>query len=291
MKKTALKLIPAAAMLLVSAIMVSTATFAWFSMNTTVQVTGMSLTAVTPANLVVSKDGSDWSNTISISDQNSSGKLFPASTYDAVSFNAVTDGNYIGSGAGGVAENSTAFQPTASVAQLSSSAQATETGYWYEYSFKLKLSEEEAPDVNVYLSKLVIKDTSNNAATSNGTITDIDGAVRVALFVDGTLKKIYANNKAADSYDAIGENISVVTEFSDLHPTTWDAGTNYIKADANGDIAETVDELFVVDGENVKNIKIVVWIEGQDPACKNSATGRSFSVDLDFSVSDTPVNP
>ena len=296
MKKTALKLIPAAAMLLVSAIMVSTATFAWFSMNTTVNVTGMSLTAVTPANLVISETGAagTWSNSLDINLQNINGKLFPASsdTGSTGQFNAVTDGNYIKSGAGGVAEASTAFLPTASVGQLSSTGQANNTGYWAEYNFKLTLSEEQALAVNVYLSKLVIADTST--AESNGeSITDIDGAVRVALFVDGALNAIYANaNAKSESYVAIGGTIEAVTEYANLDSSkkvTMRENTDYFRTDVNGDIAEDEDNLFQVSGAAVKDITIVVWIEGQDPACKNTATGRSFSVDLDFSVSDTPV--
>lgn len=45
MKKANRKLIPAVVMLLVSAIMLSTASFAWFSMNTTVTATGMQVQA------------------------------------------------------------------------------------------------------------------------------------------------------------------------------------------------------------------------------------------------------
>ncbi|MBO4384415.1 MAG: hypothetical protein J5854_03215 [Clostridia bacterium] len=45
MKKAALKLIPALCMLLISAMMLGTTTYAWFSMNTTVTATGMNVTA------------------------------------------------------------------------------------------------------------------------------------------------------------------------------------------------------------------------------------------------------
>jgi hypothetical protein len=45
MKKATRKLIPALAMLLISAVMMSTASFAWFSMNTSVSATGMSVQA------------------------------------------------------------------------------------------------------------------------------------------------------------------------------------------------------------------------------------------------------
>ena len=43
--KLSRKLVPAIAMLLVSAVMLSTASFAWFSMNTTVSATGVQVQA------------------------------------------------------------------------------------------------------------------------------------------------------------------------------------------------------------------------------------------------------
>ena len=91
---------------------------------------------------------------------------------------------------------------------------------------------------------------------------------------------------------AIGGTIEAVTEYANLDSSkkvTMRENTDYFRTDVNGDIAEDEDNLFQVSGAAVKDITIVVWIEGQDPACKNTATGRSFSVDLDFSVSDTPV--
>lgn len=60
MKKSR-KLIPALVMLLVSAVMMSTASYAWFSMNQSVEATGMSVTAMTPASLEIkAAESSDW---------------------------------------------------------------------------------------------------------------------------------------------------------------------------------------------------------------------------------------
>jgi len=50
------KLIPALAMLIVSATMMSTASFAWFSMNSTVTASGMKVQAAAPANLYIKDD-------------------------------------------------------------------------------------------------------------------------------------------------------------------------------------------------------------------------------------------
>ena len=54
------KLIPAFAMLLIAAVMLTTASFAWFSMSTRVTANNMSVTATTPASLEISANDEDW---------------------------------------------------------------------------------------------------------------------------------------------------------------------------------------------------------------------------------------
>lgn len=58
------KLIPALCMLLVSAVMLGSTTFAWFSMNKTVTATGMEIKAEVPTQLLISADNSVWGNTM-----------------------------------------------------------------------------------------------------------------------------------------------------------------------------------------------------------------------------------
>ncbi|MBP5649335.1 MAG: hypothetical protein J6X29_04960, partial [Clostridia bacterium] len=140
----------------------------------------MSLTAVTPTNLVISDTGDEgtWKNAITLSEMD--GSLFPATTSDGEIFNAITEGNYIGSGAGGVAEASTAFQPTASVGSLNSSATDPKVGYYAIYTMFIKLSEAQDNDIDVYLSQLDIEDTTTIPSGANP--SDITPAIRVALF-------------------------------------------------------------------------------------------------------------
>ena len=60
--KNTRKLIPAVVMLLVSAVLMSTASFAWFSMNKEVTATGMTVTATTPASLeIATSNPGAWS--------------------------------------------------------------------------------------------------------------------------------------------------------------------------------------------------------------------------------------
>ena len=86
------KLIPALALLLVSAVMLATSSFAWFSMNTQVTVSGMSVTAKVGSNLAIATDtlastakktDSDFKNTLV---QNVTGILEPVSTVNGTAF-------------------------------------------------------------------------------------------------------------------------------------------------------------------------------------------------------------
>ncbi len=53
------KLIPALVLLLVSAVLLSTSSYAWFSMNKMVSATGMSITAQVPSSLLISLTGNE----------------------------------------------------------------------------------------------------------------------------------------------------------------------------------------------------------------------------------------
>ena len=61
------KLIPAIVMLLISALLLSTATFAWFSMNNKVTVTGMQVKATTGPSLVISGSTTFVAGTVEVS--------------------------------------------------------------------------------------------------------------------------------------------------------------------------------------------------------------------------------
>lgn len=96
------KLIPALCMLLVSAVMLGSTTFAWFSMNNTVTATGMSIQANVPTNLYIlektttlgtattnTKDTEGWTNTV---DLNSTLANLPAVGYSVTNNATPTNG-------------------------------------------------------------------------------------------------------------------------------------------------------------------------------------------------------
>lgn len=119
------KLIPAVGMLTTSAIMLSSATYAWFTMNREVEVTGISMTATTPEDIQISlgtitghteeislaknagylTDTSgaiaptsdyDWSNTADISHYYRFGNLIPASSNNGENIFFTNDASGVG---------------------------------------------------------------------------------------------------------------------------------------------------------------------------------------------------
>ena len=59
MRNTLKKLVPAIVMLLISASLLGTSTFAWFSMNRAVKVTGMSITTKVDDSLSIAEHNSE----------------------------------------------------------------------------------------------------------------------------------------------------------------------------------------------------------------------------------------
>lgn len=125
------KLLPAVAMLTTSAVMLSTATYAWFTMNREVEVNGIQMTATVPEDLQISLgeitggsdanslgksasflaqtsgvvnppadqddlDPFDWSNTIDISKYYQFGKLIPASSTNGQNIYFTPDAKDVG---------------------------------------------------------------------------------------------------------------------------------------------------------------------------------------------------
>ena len=95
-------------MVCVSVAMLSTATYAWFTVTSSPSVEGLELTAATKGGLEISWDSSDWSSSIDIADQPSSQtkteKLSPVTVTDdsptfkepgSVSGSAVADGDLV----------------------------------------------------------------------------------------------------------------------------------------------------------------------------------------------------
>ncbi len=307
MNKHVKKIVPALSLLLVSVVLVSTATFAWFSMNTTVDASGISLTAVTPVNLLISlEDDAGFSNAVEI--DNYTGALLMPSSIDPNSliFNAVVPGMVGSGGAGGAAENGkTKIMRTSDVGAVADDT----NGYYAQYVLYLKTTQHLENNAGVYLSSLEVydryvataSDTSVPADTyyaSDGTyapvaagsdltagqtylIRKLSKASRVALVVTEDAagdSPVYFY--ATEGFDAgtkyIVSEFDEVTVFDETRDTTTYSNVFSTYTDAHS---------FEVNDEAIE-VQLLVWIEGQDSNCVNANSGASLDIALSFSVSE-----
>jgi hypothetical protein len=334
------KLIPALILLLVSAMVLSTSSYAWFSMNRTVSATGMSLTSTAPANLLITNGAETptWGATV-LSNETYTGKIFPASSADGLTFFAIADGQKIGAGdiggvvagtgsavTGGVVfyKSSAAYSATVPNAPVNKLAQsdADATGYWAEYTLKLKTTGSSA--LNVYLSSIDITttytytavhvaadtdlttyftDTNGTAGTGTAgvggadvytrTANTIDDCVRVSIYdvTHSTLVGIYDAGTTKNSVNPITtvvyDDKGTAGDVSDDTFTSYTASTTdaakITGTDANGFVS--TDRTFVVSGsEVVTELRVRVWIEGQNSNCINSIAGQNFNIGLTFNI-------
>lgn len=206
------KLIPAVAMLTTSAVMLSTATYAWFTMSREVEVTGIKLTATTPQTIEVSlgrattqatidnttwatapknyaADTDLWSNKAATSSVYASfGKLIPASSTDGTNLYYTTKAKENGksvdiTGANAftqATENNNAgwtFQTAGASSETESNLTADTKGEGYYLDIPVWFRTTNVEDVKLGVDVTV---TDPNADDDN-TKGDLYKATRVAI--------------------------------------------------------------------------------------------------------------
>ena len=249
-------------MLLVSAVMMSTASFAWFSTNTTATANGMDITVASATNLMISptSGGSyvtthDFNRTIS--------KLVPASAVpsEAPQF------FWMEKAGDNMVANSSAFGSD------SEFAAATENTQYLKVTAFLKAIGENVAGGSITPEILLNVDGTDTMLTT--TDSPVYAAFRV-LIVYNTTALLYAPVEGAD---ASYKPISGVTTKT---PTV--AETAVSTYSENG----TTKLITSVAPETPYQVDIYFWLEGQDTHCTAandiSLDNLNFSVKFNFST-------
>lgn len=285
--KSLRKLIPAIAMLLVAAVALGSASFAWFTMSRQVTATGIELTAIAPTNLLISSTditgagtSTLYSESATLTSSFGTGKLIPASSKDGLAFFAA---NQIKSADAGAPNAQTTFSA------VSTALADGVNGYYADFKLWLKTDGDVAIDVKVSQVLSFVADKTTEA----GTNLDISGAVRFAILdgagtalitgncIDGSTalstNNVYGPNGVGTS---AGTNVSY---FSGLTgPIGANSGTDHYKGVTITPNADAT--LFTVAaGGTPTAITVRVWIEGQDDNCVTLTGAKAdFTVQLGF---------
>lgn len=307
------KLIPAVAMLTTSAVMLSTATYAWFTMSREVEVTGIKLTATTPQTIEVSlgkatagatitskteatEPGDDeklWSNKAATSSVYASfGKLIPASSTDGTNLYYTTKAKENGksvdiTGANAftqATENNNAgwtFQTAGASSETESNLTADTKGEGYYLDIPVWFRTTNVEDVKLGVDVTVEDPNKDNDDTKG----DLYKATRVAILDE--------NRSVAKGGVFIGEETDVASGYykgKAVKAATGSSEDDYYGAvttateviESNGKVTNTATEVATVKGVGTgktgygtpTKYYIRVWLEGEDVNCWVSKSGK-----------------
>lgn len=307
MNKNARKLIPAVAMLLVSASMLSTASYAWFSMNNKVTAGGMNVNVVTPGSLMIAstKDG-NYSTTADLN-ETTARKLAPVSTIDALKFFMAKPSTveHETNTASAITANTVIKEIVASapsenqIANTEDGIRAfygVEANPWVDYTFYLTTTT--TTDVYITLDNVMIELKNPDEA-----VTNIQKALRVAI-LSGNETDGFSIPEKADTNDtntAVNKHIWAEAGDYNVDGTAWNAiktATNTTTTPTGTvaifDKTSTDTYLFKlaasttageVTKDNAQAVTIRVWLEGESENCTMAlADTKDMEVSVSFKL-------
>lgn len=320
------RLIPAAAMLLASATMLSTATYAWFTMNKEVKLTGLNMTATAGEGIEIAlaeiaesgnaldfKSGAAPSDSSSLSWKSSAvvgnyytsfGKIKPSSSVNGTTFFDATNASEGGKVA------STFKSVTAATSDMgfivtqtsfnsgnSSVASNTTAGYYIDIPVHLRTSKVQSgadPESGAIYYKMVIDDADAVAEE------ELFKAVRVAFIKnDASTVILGADNTYYDTgaVSAIGDGgVGTKTAVSLLK--SGEAGGVFASATSPGytssagvDSGLTIPYAAAAGSYGHLDFTLRVWLEGESKYCFDANAAQAWNISLAFSLGEFDVPP
>ena len=249
--KKSLKLIPAIAMLLISAILVSTATYAWFSMNTTVTAQGMSVKARAEDGLVIAPAVTGTYNQSATSVKTTVAELYPGSTADLVKWWHSVSTN--------PAQANTEQAYTEGTEWTANSGTY---GNYVIHDFYIRSSAATALTV----SSLDITGVTVSV-NGGGALQDLSPAIRVGIMIDGDETSsvqntyIFAPVTGADTACTVQPGTPTGST-----PVAY-TGTGRINVTESTATVNTAVTSIPASTANGTHVKVFVWFEGEDASC------------------------
>lgn len=307
------RIIPAVAMFALSAVMLTSSTYAWFTMSKEVNMTGLSMSATANSGMEIALASvndsggiSDahpgdtdaekgWTSSVVVGQYYSDiGKLRPASSTNGERLFYATDASDRGTTANNYKEivltdNSNNYNMAVVTKrnQLSTNTDITSTGdvgYYVDIPVYLRTNKTGGEAESIYCKMKIQKmDDAGNISASES--DDLYKAVRIAFIKsDGSstgkifgVDDTYYNGGAAND-EGEGKRGSVTVEKSCV--TVTGAFT-----DINGeDTGLTISPAAAGETHGHLDFKVRVWIEGESFYCSDSTAGQGWNIDLAFSM-------
>ena len=313
MKKTIKKraFVSAIAMLIVSAIVLTSSTFAWFSMSKEAKVEQMDLTVSSPEGIQISANASAWTASLTNDEIFNPDSTSRYKAYDGNVNLMPTDLKPVSSRFNGLTNGlinfytaSLADDRSANITRVDQSAANSKTAGLVAFDLFFKV----ANDTTVYFGTSEFEDTSSSdilsalrvglqpmGNTQSTVAADATGLKPAA--VDRANTKVYevdsihrsADAKAAGNSDgALGKSQEYVGQTGGVRATS----DNFIFTGALVDTlyctfiestANNVEKSFQLKA-GVTKMRIYIWVEGNDIDCRNSVAGAALTAALKFTI-------
>ncbi|MBE6596371.1 MAG: hypothetical protein E7641_01760 [Ruminococcaceae bacterium] len=275
------KLIPAISLLAVAAVLMVASTYAWFSMSSQVNASGMQVQATVDSNLLISEKTE--SNTTN------SGAAVDAETGKLSDGNTSSDVNMDGS---------SKLRPTSSLngSKWFSATAASLSDYAAKYGTYAQIEEEELDNYRLktefyiqrYNPESTLESGSGNLVIDSITVSNKDtlGKSFRVMLVCGSNVVICgptdANEPTNKAVSSISSGIATSTK------------PNYATVDsvsANGVATISANNLLVSDvvDNEVYTVQVYIYFDGEDAACKTDnvpASLADYGVTLSFSIAE-----
>jgi hypothetical protein len=246
------KIFSAAAMLAVSASMLATSTYAWFSMNTQVTATGMNVKAKAEGGIVISNESkADW-NASSTASHNTSVELIPTSSYNMTTWYHASSDDAKDAKAGQSADKYTAISTSAGNLSVNEGVGIWTRGsddtsnIYLLNSFFIKSSSEQMTGETLYVNDISV--------TGDSTSGNLDKALRLAVVYD-TTTLIYAPLESTTSQYTVGAQSG-----GNVTPLASSAVNQTLKSNVNIPAYSSTTPL---------EVKVYLFFEGEDANCKS----------------------
>ncbi|MBP5357426.1 MAG: hypothetical protein J6Y68_04700 [Clostridia bacterium] len=303
---TGRKIIPAMLAVLLSLVIVSTATFAWFSMNREVAATGIDIKTTAPANTQISSDLVEWSNGTA----SATSEVFnytPASTTNGKDFFALSNTQGLAL-SGGISSDGTDLN----FKSVNGRMDGENTAYFFIMPLYIRATQEA--DINtlyMYLADFSI----NVSAAESASIYDQAKAQKLANSCRISVSQLSVAQSdlvvgadglsgtglvVADANSEKGFKLQSEKTFTEsdakifksdnttVYPveSVGSSGAELAATDPAGKAVETIsspeEACFSLEptGGVYSTIVIRIWIEGQHPDCLNEIAGQTISIDL-----------
>jgi len=297
MKKANRKVLIVIVALLLTLVTVSTATYAWFSMNTKASASNMELLSSAPTNMTISNDTEHWANGV-ITNTNISGGFSPSSSTDGKTFFALANTDGIEVEGSIIDDDPNGINNINDVELAQVNRVEDDNTYYVAFPLYIKAMEDNTKvnDLQLYLDSLTISSTEHNlqkvARVSFTVVTPFEGAVAskntgvVTVNDNGTIQDSSSNLLTESSPIIYKYDSQEVDPISSVNGS----GTPTLAGSDPAKMVDTDDDptCFVVDRDGVYYTTIIVriWLEGQHTSCINVTAGETISVSLVWKVKD-----